>query len=206
MDREQVWANVTHERGILGTLLRDLSAADWDSPSLCDGWRIRDVAAHVIAAPKVTVGDVLAELRDRLLRRRPGPGRPRPGDRAVSAILADYERLAASRRRPLGTTADDMLVDVLVHTQDVAIPLGLRHDPPAEAAVAALQRACRVRFVYGTQRLLRGVRLEATDADWSYGDGPLVEGRASQLLLVCTGRGRAASGLTGPGAARVTVA
>lgn len=107
-----MWGQVAHERSALAAVLRGLTQEQWDAPSLCDGWRIRDVAAHVIAAPQVTVADVAAELRDRVLRRHPGPGRPRPGDRDVSAILADYEALASARRRPVGTTADDMLVDV----------------------------------------------------------------------------------------------
>lgn len=203
MERERVWAHVARERAALAGLLEGLTAEEWDAPSLCDGWRVRDVAAHVISAPQATVGDVAVELRDRLLRRHPGPGRPRPGDRPVAEILADYRRLAGVRHRPLGTTADDMLVDVLVHTQDVALPLGLRHQPPPDVVAAALQRACRVRFVFGTQRALRGLRLVATDVGWSYGAGATVEGAALQLLLVCTGRARAASGLGGPGLSRV---
>lgn len=204
MDRDRIWDHVTRERLALASLLRGVAEDDWDAPSLCDGWRVRDVAAHVISAPQATVGDVAVELRDRLLRRHPGPGRPRPGDRPVSGILADYQRLAAARHRPLGTTVDDMLVDVLVHTQDVALPLGLRHEPPADAVVQALRRACRVRFIFGTQRTLRGLRLVASDADFAYGAGATVEGPALQLLLVCTGRTRVASGLGGPGLSRVT--
>jgi uncharacterized protein (TIGR03083 family) len=203
VDREHVWECVTNERRALHSLLRELEADQWEAPSLCDGWRVRDVAAHVIHAPQATPADVAAEMRDRLLRRRPGPSHRRPGDQDVSTILADYDRFAASRHRPIGTTADDMLVDVLVHTQDVALPLGLRHQAPTAAVLAALGRACRVRFIFGTQRLLRGVRLVAADADWSYGAGAVVEAPAAQLLLVCTGRARAATGLAGPGARRV---
>jgi uncharacterized protein (TIGR03083 family) len=203
MDREQVWTHVAQERSALASLMRDLTEDQWDAPSLCDGWRVRDIAAHVISAPQATMGDLAGEVRDRLLRRHPGPGRPRPGDRTAAAILADYDRLATARHRPVGTTPEDMLVDAIVHTQDVALPLGLQHEPPVDAVVVGLQRACRVRFVFGTQRSLRGLRLLATDADWSYGDGATVEGPALQLLLVVTGRARAATGLDGPGVARV---
>ena len=46
---------------------------------------------------------------------------------------------------------------------------------------------------------IAGLRLQATDADWSTGDGPVVEGDTEHLLAAMTGRRQALASLTGEG-------
>jgi uncharacterized protein (TIGR03083 family) len=205
MDDEAVWQVVHHERRALGALLRELTPARWEHPSLCQGWTVRDVAAHVIAWPDTTVAQALvatwrARLRyNRMIRDEAR----RRAARQTSQILADFDRLAGSRHRPPFVTCHEALVDVVVHTQDIALPLGLRHDMPREASAHCATRVWRIGFPFWARRRLSGLRLEATDVDWSVGEGAPVEGPVGSLLLLLTGRRAALERLTGEGAARL---
>lgn len=135
-DTDRLWATIHHERGRLLDLLRSLDPADWDRPSLCTGWRVRDVAAHAITSSDYSLVDMVTgvirargdfdRLMDRLARTQ--------GSAPIEQIMARYERQATSRRRPPGTKPADPLVDVLVHSQDIAIPLGREHPMPTGPA------------------------------------------------------------------------
>jgi uncharacterized protein (TIGR03083 family) len=195
VNADQVWPAVHRERRALADLLESLDAAEWDHPSLCQGWRVRDVAAHVISSPQVTPGAMVTaavRARGRFHRMTDAEAR-RLGARPPAEILHDYRRLDGSRRRPPGTRPLDPLLDVLVHTQDIAVPLGRRHDMPPEAARAALAHVWRLpALFFPARRELSGVRLVATDTGWTHGQGPTVEGPAAALLLLTTGRRAAA--------------
>ena len=130
----------------------------------------------------------------------------RLGARPPAEIVADYRRLDGSRRHPPGTSVLDPLLDVLVHTQDIAVPLGRRHVMPVDAARAAAGRVQRLPgFFFPSRRLVADVRLQATDADWSAGSGPVVEGPMQALLLLMTGRHAAAlPAVTGDGVGHLT--
>ena len=84
------------------------------------------------------------------------------------------------------------LIDVLVHGQDIALPLGRTRPMPTAAAAAAAQRAWDMGFPFRARKRLAGLRLAATDADWAVGSGEPVEGPIAALLLLVTGRDAAA--------------
>jgi len=190
MDRDLIWSHIHEQRRALAAMLADLDEDEWSHPSLCAGWRVREVAAHVISSPAMTIGPMVTAVTgagfrynhmvDREARRR--------AQRPVADILADYATYDGSRRRPPGTATLDPLIDVLVHTQDIAIPLGRHHAASPEAAALALPRARRVAWIFGTSGFVRRHRFEATDAEWSAGKGELVRGTAQDLLLTITGR------------------
>jgi uncharacterized protein (TIGR03083 family) len=50
MDRDEVWRAIDAERVSLADLLDSLGEQEWEIPSLCAGWRVRDVAAHLTLA------------------------------------------------------------------------------------------------------------------------------------------------------------
>ncbi|ASN53170.1 maleylpyruvate isomerase family mycothiol-dependent enzyme [Sinomonas sp. R1AF57] len=205
MRGDELWAHVHAERGALASLLSGLTPEQWDSPSLCPGWRVRDVAAHVISAAQTGVlGEAAAFARARggFDRMNLLEGQRR-GSAPVTEILGDYRRLAASRRRAPGTGGVTPLLDVLVHTQDIAIPLGLAHRMPVDAAAACTEQVWRVAFPFNARRRLAGFGLRATDADWQAGDGPAVEGPIEALLTLLTGRRAWLHRLAGPGVARL---
>ena len=202
MDRSEAWEVITVERARLADLLDDLSAAEWERPSLCDGWTVKHAAAHVISSPQATpwaVGVALVRARGSFDRCIDEQAR-RWADRPTEQIVADYRRLHGSRRHPVGTTYFEPLLDVLVHSQDIAVPLVREHAMPTGPARAAADRVWRRSFPFRARRRLAGLRLVATDADWAVGAGDEVTGTMADLLMVLTGRTATLPRLTGPGA------
>lgn len=201
MDRDAIWDAVHRERSALADLLETLRPEEWDHPTLCPGWAVRDVAAHVIASAQFGLADLAPALWRGRGPGRPGTGRGRSsrGRRPVGSIVADYRRLDGSRHHPPGTTVREPLLDVLVHTQDIALPLGRHHAMPPEAACTAADRVWSMPFPFRARRRLRGVTLTATDVDWQAGSGPEVRGTIDALLLLLTGRTAALDRLEGPG-------
>ena len=202
MDRSDAWEVIAVERARLADLLDDLDPAEWERPSLCAGWTVRHVAAHVISSPQATPGAVAVALVrargsfDRCIDAQARSWADRPTDR----IVADYRRLHGSRRHPIGTTYFEPLLDVLVHSQDIAIPLGREHVMPAAAARAAADRVWRRSFPFRARRRLDGLRLTATDTDWTVGAGDELAGAMADLLMVLTGRTATLPRLAGSGA------
>ena len=113
--------------------------------------------------------------------------------------------MVGSRRKVLGITPLEPLVDVLVHGQDIAIPLGRTRPVPAAAAAVAATRVWTKNWPFYARRRLRGLRLAATDVDWTVGQGRLVEGPIAALLLLLTGRTAALDRLSGDDAVRDVV-
>jgi len=208
VDVEAKWAAIADRRRALAQLVEGRPDEDWERPSLCTEWRIRDVVAHVALTPhSPTVGAILlAAVRargdfDRVNRDMARAYAARP----PAELVADLRGSADSRRKPAITTLDNLLFDVLVHVQDVALPLGVECPPPPAAAREGVERVWRMGWPFWAKRKLRGLRLEATDVDWTVGDGPVVRGPAQALLLLLTGRDAAAlPALAGPGVARLS--
>ena len=208
MDTSEVWPTIHAERSALADLLESLTPEDWDRPSLCRGWRVREVAAHVISSPQanlVTMTRAALRAGGRFHRLTDQEAR-RLAARPTAEIVADYRRLDGSRRHPLGTTVLDPLLDVLVHTQDIAVPLGRRHAMPPDAARTAADRAWGLpSLFFPVRKLVKDVRLTANDVAWTHGSGPTVEGPMEALLLLTTGRHAAAlPHLTGDGVPQLT--
>jgi uncharacterized protein (TIGR03083 family) len=207
VDVDEVWRHTHEQRRALATLLRDLSEGEWAVPSLCEGWTVRDVSAHVMRSATVTPVEMavaLVQFRGRYNTLVAEDAR-RAARRPVAELVAEFERHDGSRRRPFGTSVVDPLLDVLVHSQDIAIPLGRPHPMPIEPAVVAARRAHRLGFLFTDAARRRQVEIRATDAEFAVGSGPLVEGPIGAVLLLLTGRTAAAlPGLGGPGLERLT--
>lgn len=201
MDLDDVWRTIDSERVGLADLFEDLSPAEWETPSLCDAWRVGDVAVHLTQAHMgyraALVGAVRARgsfdgmIRDTALRAASLP--PAECSRRLRAMVG-------SRRTAPFITPMEPLIDVLVHGQDIAIPLGRTRQMPTAAAAAAAQRAWDMGFPFRARKRLAGLRLAATDTDWAVGSGAAVEGPIAALLLLVTGRDAAVDQLTGDGA------
>jgi uncharacterized protein (TIGR03083 family) len=201
---DTTWTLVETERRSLADLLDGLTPDQWEAQSLCSEWRIRDVAAH-LAMPMAGVPDAWSLLR--ALARNRGhlwrAGRDVVIDyakRSTDQITDDLRRHAASRTKPVFVVADNILLDLLVHGQDVAVPLGLDRPVPPAAGEVGLRRSWSMGWPFYARRRLDGLRLCANDCDWSSGSGPEVSGSAAALLLLMSRRTDAALGfLHGPG-------
>ena len=208
-DLDAVWAAIDSERLGLADLLDDLAPAEWEHPSLCAGWRVRDVAAHLALAQTGTRRAALDLLRARgSLPRMIHDSAVRHAAFPTEQLTAQIRAMAGSRRTAPGVTPLEPLLDVLVHGQDVAVPLGRPRPMPVGAATTAATRVWDMPWPMSTtfspRRRLAGLRLVATDAEWAVGEGDLVEGPVRALLMVLTGRTAAVRDqLSGPGASRV---
>lgn len=204
MDRDASWQVIAEQRLGLAGLLEGLSDAEWEQPSLCAGWRVRDVAAHVAMAPQVpTARSMFSDaVRARgSFHRLNHDVAVRHAARPTRDLVAELRRHADSRRLPAVTNYRNILFDVLVHTQDVAIPLHRDHPMPIEAARSGADRVWTMGWPFWARRRLRGVRLVAADIDWATGgEAAEVRGPMADLLLLMTGRTTAAlPHLSGPG-------
>jgi uncharacterized protein (TIGR03083 family) len=190
MDTDTVWRHVRAEREALVGTLRELSEEEWEHPSLCAGWRVRDVAGHLTAVSLMRPVDLPVMLaRGRFsyngMILRDGQRR---GRAPVEQILADHERLAGVRRHPPMLTPLEPLTDILVHTQDILRPLGREYAAPVDTILLAADRVRRMALFLGSRRIVGSVRMVATDADWVRGDGPTIEAPMRELLMICAGR------------------
>lgn len=201
MDTDTVWRHVRAEREALVGTLRELSPEEWEHPSLCAGWTVREVAAHITASPQVRFTDFPVMLArggfsyNRMILR----DGQRRGRAPIEQILADHERLAGVRRHPPMLTPLEPLTDILVHTQDILRPLGRDYTAPSEAILLAADRVRRMALFLGSRRIIRSVRMVATDAGWVRGDGPTIEAPMQELLMVCAGRTPDLAAVSGDG-------
>lgn len=197
-----VWAVVRAERVALVDDLWPLAAHRWTTPSLCPGWDVHDVIAHLVhdartTRPSFVRGLVRARL-DFDRANAAGVARARRGHPLVTLVaLEAHGDRTTGAPAPLATR----LVEVLVHGEDVRRPLGLERAYPLDAVVTALAHQVRTSVKLGGGReRSAGLRLVAIDADLMTGDGPEVRGSALALLLALSGRPARPGEITGPGA------
>ncbi|MBF6147809.1 MULTISPECIES: maleylpyruvate isomerase family mycothiol-dependent enzyme [Nocardia] len=203
IDTEQVWQAVAAERASLVELLRALPESGWEQTSLCAGWRVRDVVAHLIMSADSGLGAILFNLIrargdfDRMVR---DTAIRYAGRSTTAQLLAELRDSVDARVTPVGTTPVDRLMDLLVHGQDIAIPLGIPREMPVAAAESALDRVWNGGFPFHARKKFGNYRLVASDGEWTAGTGPIIEGSVTNLLLLITGRRPAPDQLTGEGA------
>ncbi|SFP31856.1 TIGR03083 family protein [Geodermatophilus dictyosporus] len=173
----------------LATLLATAPAETWDAPSLCAGWQVRHVVAHVTMPARLTpeqfgagmaaAGGDFTAFSDTVAAR--------------DAVLPPAEHLDALRSprlhawQPPGGGAAGALSHAVIHSLDVTVALGRPSVAPAEAVVAVLDHLAAADGAhFGVD--LTGVRLEATDTDWSRGSGDVVRADGGALLALLSGR------------------
>ncbi|WP_323847463.1 maleylpyruvate isomerase family mycothiol-dependent enzyme [Allosaccharopolyspora coralli] len=194
-------ALAAQERAELADFLAGLTPQQWRTPSLCTGWTVHDVVAHVVSYEEHGRGEVFR----RLVRARLRPGQLNDVGKAEYATLESAELVEFLRAhlRPRGMTASlgggVGLVDALIHHQDIRRPLGMPRTIPSERLLPALRIAITAPPLRGFWNA-RGVRLVATDLEWTRGSGPEAHGEAEALLMALAGRAGVARELTGPGA------
>ena len=192
------------ENADFSAFLHTLADSDWERPSLCEGWRVRDVVGHILYGNELHLWTLPFRLA------RYGFSSDRSG-RAYSIARAEGhtpgELLRAfDERDPWAGTCRVFpprltLLDRLVHHQDIRRALDRPRVVPEERLLAALDGTPGLGSVFGAKRRTRGLRLTATDVAWTWGSGPEVEGPGEALLLAMLGRPDPLDELTGDGLA-----
>lgn len=182
--------HVAAELSELSDLLAVLPAAAWDMPSLCPGWRVREVVAHLTlpmhaSAPVVVLGLLRARLRwDVLADRRARRDARQTPEQLLAALRAP--RMHAWTPPGGGTTG--ALIHAVIHGLDITEALKLDRRPPAARTRLVLDGLTAPRSLSHFGVALQGLQLRAEDLDWSYGIGRVVSAPAVDLALILSGR------------------
>jgi uncharacterized protein (TIGR03083 family) len=199
-----IWTTIAAERGALADDLANLTSSQWDTRSLCEGWTVRDIVAHLSGSASLNPATFFLNMAkagfnfDRFANAQIGKHRgPDP-----AATLNEFRGLRDSTSAPPGPKVT-WLGEVVVHGEDVRRPLGISHTYPPDAVRQAIDFYKGSNLLIGSKKRIAGLALNATDDDWHHGQGEAgaarVEGPLLSLLLAMTGRGAACDDLTGPG-------
>ncbi len=196
-----VWAEVAASKTELADLLETLTPEQWEAQSLCDQWKVRDVVGHIVlGSGKLGYGKVIRDLAksgfnmNKMLART---GMEK-GSEPTEDLVKELREQATSHYTPPMTKPMDMLCDAVVHTQDIRRPLNQPKEIPEERLRAVLDEMKNVGFM-GNKKRIAGLKLVATDMQWTHGDGPEVRGAGEAVLLAMCGRQAVLDELTGDG-------
>lgn len=186
---EDLQAMVAADYLALGDLLEALPASRWDTPSLCEGWRIREVVAHLTMPARYGEAEFMAELKDcdfdfgRLSNRIAERDAALPTQTLVSNVFSEV----LHGWQPPGGGAMGALNHVVIHSLDITVPLGVqRRSPDATIRVILDSMAGGGAENFGVD--ISALTLTATDLAWSAGSGPQRSGSAEDLVLFMAGR------------------
>jgi uncharacterized protein (TIGR03083 family) len=201
MDTDQVWRTIDQQRVELADLMETFTDEEWEAPSLCAGWRVREVAAHLTLAQTGVLSALGSLVRARgSFNRMIHDTALREARLPVSDYAVRLRAMVGSRKKAPMVSDLEPMMDQLVHGQDMVVPLGRTREMPVEAAAVVATRAWDMGFPFNARRRLGHVRLIATDHPWSVGGGPAVEGPIRAHLMLVTGRDVVLPELSGPGA------
>lgn len=197
----ETWPLVHAERAALAADLAHLTDEQWTTPSLCAGLTVREVLAHITAAAALTplrwwVGvlrcrfDFDKQVEMRLAQQL--------GASAAETLERFRAVVTSTTSPPLPTLA--MLGEAIVHGEDIRRPLGIRHDYPIETLTRVAEYYQSSDLVVLAKGRIAGLRLVATDGNFTTGSGPLVSGTTLALTMAMTGRSAYCDELEGDGA------
>lgn len=198
-------AAITARRAALAQVLEGLPLSSWDADTLCDGWRVREVVAHMtmplryssarFAVEMIRSGGRFNQMADRCARRDAGAS-----SEELAAAMRDN---AANPWKPPGGGFEGALVHDVVHALDITVPLEIHLPVPDDAMRAVLDGLTKARSLQHFGVDLTGTHLQAEDLDWAFGSptagsgfGDVVSATAQELALALCARPRPAGGVT----------
>jgi uncharacterized protein (TIGR03083 family) len=200
-------AEIADEYLTLAALLESASPDVWDVPSLCAGWRTREVVAHMTMPARYSVPQFMAKLEAAGGHFTTMSDAVAAEDGALppSTLLENLRSEVLHAWEPPGGGAQGALTHAVIHGLDFTeAGTGIERSVPDRRIVRVLSGLIGpgVENPFGVD--LTGVELHADDLAWSYGTGALVSGPAQVLALVACGRTVPPARLHGPGAERFT--
>ena len=199
------WPLIRTERVALIADLESVPETQWSTPSLCAGWTVRDVLAHMTTTAKMTPGKFIARYAGTGFRFNVFNAigvREEQGASPADA-LARFKAELDSTTGPPGPV-DAMVAEAVIHGEDIRRPLGIAHAYQPEALTLVGNFVTRGNLLLGGKRRSTGLKLTATDVDWTHGAGPEVKGPMASIILALTGRKAGLPDLSGEGQATLT--
>jgi uncharacterized protein (TIGR03083 family) len=206
MTTADLMPTISAERRAFGDVLEDLSEADWNAQSLCAGWRVREVVAHMTMPFRYPAPRFLLELarsRGNFARMADRTAR-RDSQVPVGTLLEGWRSNENNPWKPPGGGSRGALTHDVVHGLDITVPLGIENPVSEPALRVVLENATSPQSRKHFDMDLTGIRLEADDLDWGFGDGEPLRGDARHLLMVLVGRRLPSGLLSGAPTARFT--
>ncbi len=200
MAKSDIWPTVHAERKALAADLGLIDEAKWSTRSMCEHWTVRDVLAHMTATARLSPPTFFPKLVASGFSLTRMQAKDIAVERGTTGAdtLARFESVLTAVKHPPGP-ADTWLGETLIHAEDIRRPLGIGHDYPTEAAVRVADFYKGSNLVIGAKRRIAGLKLRATDVEWSHGAGPEIAGPILSLVLAMTGRAAALGELSGDG-------
>jgi uncharacterized protein (TIGR03083 family) len=194
------WPIIHAEREGLVADLESLSDEQWATPSLCAGWTVRDVLAHMTATAKMTPGRFMGKFIGSGFRFNAMTAKDVAAERGGSGrdVLAAFTAQRTATTHPPGPL-EAMVGEVVVHGEDIRRPLGISHRYSDGALTGTADFYRKSNLLVGAKRRAEGLTLRARDVDWSAGDGPEVTGPLASIILAITGRRAGLADLSGAG-------
>ena len=202
-----IWDNVADERRRLADELEGFTETQWSTPSLCDGWTVKDTAAHLTTTFHTSMPKFMLKVitSGGFNRANAKIAVAEGSKRSTSDIVDELRANAEHRFTPPGLGPEAPLLDVVVHGRDIGRPLGLSWTVAPEVAEQVLDflMTKKAKVVHPNGGIA-DLRFEATDINWSGGEGAVVSGPAEALLMAVSGRPAALDDLSGDGLQELT--
>jgi uncharacterized protein (TIGR03083 family) len=201
----QTWDLIHAERQQLIDDLQKLTPEQWNTPTLCPAWTVHQMLGHVVALTKQTPPKFFGKFVasgfkfDKMVAKdvaKQSSGTP-------ADTLAELTRHISDTTAPPGPV-DSWIGEVVVHGADIRRPLGISYSPPVATTRQVADFYKNSNLLIGSKSRISGVRLIATDTDWTNGTGPEVHGPILSLVQAMTGRAIALADLHGEGLATLT--
>lgn len=203
---EVVWRHVKAARSDLFGYLSSLDESHWSQSTLCQGWQVRDVVAHMTILYNYPLSEVAVELArsgfnvNKFLYKTA----TKNGRQDHRILLKNYQTIIEHTQVPFFVPALNALVDTLVHEQDIRIPLGHHKRIPTDVLQLIFKHWEPRRYnvgekLTGIKKRAKGLKFIASDMDITFGNGNVIEGCAQDILLGLVGRMPAINNLYGEG-------
>lgn len=200
-ERDRVFATVADERRSIAALIESLSPDQLATASLCAGWDVKTVAAHLVSDfADGFWGFAFSGIRHASIDRGIDALARRRAQASAAEIAETLRSRAEYRLSPPVTGPLSGLADVLIHGADIRIPLGITHQPdPADVARVLDFLTSPTQLGFFPRRRLRGISLHDDDTGRTWGDGATIHGSGVAVMLAVCGRAVAFDQLAGPG-------
>ncbi|MGA8427003.1 MAG: maleylpyruvate isomerase family mycothiol-dependent enzyme [Candidatus Dormiibacterota bacterium] len=200
-----LWTLIHPERQALLEDVAALSNEQWNTQSLCADWTVRDTLAHLTSGAKMTPGRYIggwvgAGFRFKAMNEK--GIRAQRGSTAADTVAAFKSQLTATAHPPGPLQA--MVAELVLHGEDIRRPLGIKHRYLPEALVVVGNFVTGGIGFLGGKRRSTGLKLTASDTEWTHGDGSEVSGPLASILIALTGREAGLADLSGDGVATLT--